>query len=148
MLVPSAGPVVWSSLSVLTGAIPSSIVVKNQEWYDQLEKPWWTPPPFVFPIVWTSLNAMIGWAACASRYNTNAMLLFGANRCLSLVWTPLFFEWKLAGLANLVAFSLILTAWHMIQVFSKKLLIVPYFIWLCVAFALNIRISWMNPNKF
>jgi len=35
---------------------------RSREWYRELDKPIFTPPDAVFPIVWTSLYAMMAWS--------------------------------------------------------------------------------------
>jgi tryptophan-rich sensory protein len=142
MLIPT--PVVWSSLCVATGGIPSSIVVQNQYWYQQLNKPSWNPPSYTFPIIWTALNAAIGWSACVSRHNPVAMISFAVNRCLSLAWTPIFFGQHNLGLANVIAALLCISSVHMLFNFKLKTLLVPYVVWLMIAFALNIKIQLLN----
>jgi len=37
-------------------------IFKPGEWYDGLNKPWWTPPGWAFPVVWTILYCMIAYA--------------------------------------------------------------------------------------
>ena len=59
---------------------------------------WWTPPPVVFPIVWTILYILIAvslwrlWErAPVSRRGGLAVLLFFAQLILNAIWTPVFF---------------------------------------------------------
>lgn len=146
MLLPSTAPIVWSTLCVASGALPSSVVVRNQEWYDTLIKPTWTPPPVVFPFVWTFLNVLVGWSACLSRHDISAMTSFAVNRALSLVWTPVFFGQRRIRRANRIAFVLYLTSWYMIATFRCSALLIPYSVWLALALALNVRIGQLNPS--
>ena len=51
-----------TSLIMCLGIGISESVVTRPEiptWYAALTKPWWTPPPLAFPIVWTILYIMM-----------------------------------------------------------------------------------------
>ena len=53
------------------GARNSPMSGRSKQWYDRLDKPRFTPPKAVFPIVWTSLYALMawsGWRICSSAW--------------------------------------------------------------------------------
>lgn len=60
-------PRLWPRLVATSGAVTAAAAAGgiatssglDTPWYDSLEKPSWQPPPQVFPIVWTSLYAII-----------------------------------------------------------------------------------------
>ena len=116
------------------------------EWYRELEKPGWAPPPWLFGPVWTVLYAMMGiaaWLVDRSRpMSRGALGLFGLQLALNALWTPIFF-----GLRRpFAAFVEILAMWVAILAtvvaFTRArvvagLLLVPYLAWVTFAALLN-----------
>jgi translocator protein len=125
----------------------------NGGWYDSLNKAPWTPPGWVFGAAWTTI--MICFAIyMAYRYNasenkTALLILFSLQWILNFAWNPVFFKFQavllglilIASLTVLVGYFLI-SGWGSIR--YKTLLIVPYFIWLCIATSLNAYIFIKN----
>lgn len=121
-------------------------------WYLDLNKAPWTPPGWVFGVAWTTIMV------CFSVYmaflylklpTTKVILLFGVQFVLNIIWNFIFFNQHHTGLGLLVIMAL--TA--IISVFLydyrkvlklKTLLILPYFIWLCIATSLNMYILIYN----
>ena len=94
-------------------------------WYRGLVKPWFTPPDWLFPVVWPVLYLLMGTAAWliysssesggrpnkADSTSQGAVLLFchpsrqealvvyGAQLLLNMTWPFLFFHWQMPGLA-------------------------------------------------
>ena len=72
---------------------------KSDDWYkDQLVKPWFTPPGWVFGPVWTILYGMMGYASyrilAQSSRGTDVKVAFAAyalQLALNFTWTPVFF---------------------------------------------------------
>ena len=99
-------------------------------WYSTLSKPWWSPPNWLFGPIWTTLYVLMGialflvWREGIHRRDVRfAILIFGVQLVLSLIWSVVFFSlhalfgsfaivmllW-LAILANIIAF-LIISKW-------------------------------------
>jgi len=121
-------------------------------WFDALRKPWFMPPGWVFPVVWTTLYVLMGIALAqllAARA-TAAVLLFAAQLILNLAWSPLFFAAHDARNALLLivvldaaVWATIVAAWRVRR--SSALLLLPYGAWLALATALNLAIVRLNP---
>jgi tryptophan-rich sensory protein len=68
-----------------------------REWYNELDKPGFTFPSAVFPIVWTSLYAMIAWSgwrvwsAPASMNRSLALRFWFSQLSTHAKWSKLFF---------------------------------------------------------
>jgi tryptophan-rich sensory protein len=124
-------------------------------WYATLNKPWFTPPNYVFGPVWTVLYLLMGISlylvisAGWEKKNKDGVLVFGAQLAANLLWSFLFFglHSPLAGLACiLVLLALIvatIVAFRRVSVTAAWLL-VPYLAWVCIATALNAGVVLLN----
>jgi translocator protein len=122
-------------------------------WYDTLKKPSWTPPPLVFPIVWTTLYIMIaiaGWKAWQSQGFGPLVVLWIAQLVINAAWSYIMFGRKQIGSALadvsllwLVVAAFTVMAWPVNQ--TASLLFVPYLIWVSIAWTLNLRVYQLNP---
>ncbi|MFM1813671.1 MAG: hypothetical protein RLZ98_366 [Pseudomonadota bacterium] len=125
-------------------------------WYAGLIKPSWTPPSWVFPVVWNILYAMMGvslWLlwdrAAPGPSRTAAITAFFVQLVLNASWSPVFFTLHQVGLALaiivLLAIAIATTiayAWR-VQRWAAWLLL-PYLAWVSYASTLNAGIWWMN----
>ncbi len=126
-----------------------------QGWYQQLSKPSFNPPDWLFGPIWTVLYGCIGVAACivwaspSSARRSIALALFWIQLFLNGVWPFLFF----AGHMLLLSFAGIVALWFAITITlvaffrvraSAGFLFVPYIIWVTFAAFLNFAIWRMN----
>lgn len=120
-------------------------------WFDALPKPWFMPPGWVFPIVWTTLYVLMGFAlgevlaAPPSPARRGAITLFVLQLLLNLVWPPIFFAAHRVALALGVILILDLAVLATVAAFylirrRAALLLLPYPAWLVIATALNLSI--------
>ena len=58
-----AAAVVLPTVGGFIGSFSSAKNTKVGGWYDSLQKPWWTPPKWVFGPMWTYLYASMGYAS-------------------------------------------------------------------------------------
>lgn len=125
-------------------------------WYATLAKPSWTPPSFLFPIVWTALYILMALAlwrlwekAAPSSARNWAIVLFLVQLALNAAWSPLFFGAH-ATRAALIDIVLLLAAIALTMVVSVRVdriaawLLAPYLAWVAYAATLNGGIVWMN----
>lgn len=96
---------------LLTGGSSSTA---SSQWYAD-RKPWWTPPSWVFPWVWTVLYAglaVILYVASGPQAPIRALLLpmVVVNLLLNAAWSPLFFRLRALLPALLVALAMLATA--------------------------------------
>ena len=129
-------------LTAAAGGLGALVVNAGMPAYQALNKPFYTPPDFVFPIAWSILYVLMAVSA-ARVWNTHSRQREQAIRvfCVQLarnVWFA--FLWLLA---------LIAVIWHMIQVFSRidapaGRLQFPYLLWTCFAAALNLGVALLN----
>ncbi|MGF7147930.1 tryptophan-rich sensory protein [Sphingomonas zeicaulis] len=126
-------------------------------WYAALDKPWFVPPGWVFPLAWTTLYILMGIALAlvledrGAPGRGRAIGLFVTQLLLNLAWSPLFFglhQVRIA-LAVVIAMAVIVAVtialFHRIRPLAAWLLL-PYLAWLCLATALNWEVARLNPS--
>ncbi|MCC7144865.1 MAG: tryptophan-rich sensory protein [Phycisphaeraceae bacterium] len=124
-------------------------------WYEGLDKPWFTPPGWVFGPVWTVLYvsmAVAAWLAWRKAGWSGAavpLALFGVQLILNAAWTWLFFglqrpELALidVGLLWVAIRAMVVTVWP-IQPWAGSLWLV-YLAWTSFASVLNAGVWWLN----
>lgn len=123
-------------------------------WYAGINKPSWTPPNWLFGPVWSALYLMMAVAAWLVWRETGltrgaALKLFAAQLLLNALWSYLFFGLKRPGFA----FAEIVLLWVAILATTLAFrrvtpaaawLMVPYFLWVTFAAALNFQIWRLN----
>lgn len=124
-------------------------------WYQSLQKPFYTPPDFVFPLVWSLLYALMAvaailiWLAPAGSQRRWALTLYGGQLIANAAWSWLFFGlhqigWALLDLIVLLALvSGCLVTFRQIKPLAATLL-APYLIWAGFAGVLNFHIWLIN----
>lgn len=124
------------------------------QWYQDLRKPSWTPPNWLFPVAWTTLYLCMAYAAARVALmpgNALAMALWALQIALNTLWTPVFFGLRRlrAGLVVLSALWIAVAAtlvalWQVDTVVGA--LFIPYLIWVTVAWMLNYSVMRLNPG--
>lgn len=125
-------------------------------WYAGLNKPFFSPPNWVFGPVWTLLYFLMGvaayliWIKGVHHKNVKAALgWFLVQLSLNFLWSFLFFGIRMP----LLAFIDIVLLGGAIALTIKKffplsrnaaLLLVPYFLWVSFASLLNLAIILLN----
>lgn len=138
-------------------ALGGYITVRNiPTWYASLAKPPWTPPNWVFPIVWNILYGMIAlslwllWDRTArSAQRTRLLQLFVVHLVLNCLWTPVFFGAHYVWTAQVIILALLGTIIGLIALSwpvkrSAALLLIPYALWVTYASTLNAGIGYLN----
>ena len=126
-------------------------------WYDQLEKPSFTPPDKVFPVVWTTLYALIAWSgwriwsAAPSRERNAALRLWISQLAENAQWSKLFFGQHRPTLALADVLALEGTIFSYITAAKKvdsaaATAFVPSAAWVAFATVLNAEIIRRNPR--
>lgn len=124
----------------------------QSDWYTSMNQAPWTPPGWAFGVAWTSI--MI----CFSIYmaflylkepSFKVKMLFLVQFILNVSWNYVFFNQHLIGLALAVIIGLTVVVALFLFLYKstlqyKTLLILPYFLWLCIATSLNAYILFNN----
>lgn len=143
-------------LGILSGVAAGSGF--GNAWFASLAKPAAMPPGWIFPVVWTLLYILIGfalamilWARGASG-RWIAIGLFVAQFALNLAWSPTFFAAHKMGAAFAIILLMIVLTIATVLAFARirpraALLMLLYLIWLCFAAYLNHAIETLNPGE-
>jgi tryptophan-rich sensory protein len=125
-------------------------------WYASLEKPSWTPPNWVFPVVWNILYAMMAvslWLLWDRPHDPvsarKAIGLFLIQLALNAAWSPVFFLLH-RPIEALVILGLLVISIAATIAFALKAqrtagwLLAPYLGWVSYATTLNAGIVVLN----
>jgi tryptophan-rich sensory protein len=124
-------------------------------WYKTLNKPFFTPPNWIFSPVWISLFVLMGislffvWRRPDHPQFKPALLFFFVQLILNIFWSIAFFGLKspLLGLMDIVLLwiAILFTILNFFKVskFSGALL-VPYLLWVSFAALLNFFLWILN----
>ena len=126
------------------------------DWYANLQKPVWTVPGWVFPLVWTPLYILMGLSLWMITMKTDRpkpnfwpYFWFFIQLALNLAWSPAFFFFECSLCGALVLSALLVTIGITILIFHKYVaaaayLLIPYLIWALYAGVLNYTIYFLN----
>jgi len=151
-----ASMAVFLLLVVLAAMVGSSF--QAGDWYVELAKPSWTPPPWLFGPVWSALYLMMALAAwkvwlTGHHARVGALIWWVLQLALNAAWSWLFFGLERPGWAWMEMSVLIILVVFCIRAFQllsrpAAYLMVPYLFWLIFAWFLNLSIWSMNGGYF
>lgn len=142
-------------ISLGIGGLSAFLTKDSMPIYSAINRPAFSPPPELFPIVWTVLFVLMGIAAgmiwCSNgRQLDFALLFYGAQLVFNFCWTLIFFNFRAYFAAFIwLCLLLVLIGITMIKFFRIKStagwLLLSYFAWVCFAGYLNFMIWRLNP---
>ncbi len=117
-----------------------------------------TPPPIVFPIVWSILYLLLGLSAVFYLMGQNLLAKLGsyiapyeAQMLLNFAWSVVFFGLQKPKISLIIIFAMIgLTGYLLWISWGKKLAfwtLLPYFLWILFAMYLNFYIVAKNNDN-
>ncbi|MBU3190106.1 tryptophan-rich sensory protein [Clostridium bowmanii] len=124
--------------------------------YKNFNKPPFSPPGLVFPVVWTILFFLMGVAAYrtwmkgkAGEDVSKALILYCSQLFLNFLWSIVFFRFRLYAIAFLELLLLLvfilLTTFEFYRIDKPSAyLMIPYIAWVSFAGVLNYAIWMMN----
>ena len=151
------GFIISIAIALAVGGLSALLTRENMRLFSEVNKPLFTPPAFLFPVVWTILYILMGFSSAVifehrrfkKREAETGLILYGINLILNFFWSIMFFNMR----AYSFAFAWLLILWSvilaMIAQFYKvnKLsayLQIPYLIWVTYAGYLTLGISVLN----
>lgn len=134
----------------------SALISGSMSGYMQLRRPPLSPPGWVFPVVWTALYLLMGWASylvlasdASKGAKRQALVTYGLQLLVNFLWSPVFFRLEL----RLLAFLILLSLWllvcltvHRFSAIDEKAgdLLLPYLLWITFAGYLNLGAFILN----
>ena len=121
-------------------------------WYNDLNKPSFNPPNYLFGPVWTLLYILMGVALYIlwTTSNRTAIIFFIIQLILNFAWSFLFFQLK-NPLIALIEILFLLSAMILTVVYARNItvtyLFIPYILWVSFATILNASIYFLNSNS-
>lgn len=125
-------------------------------WYETLEKPFFTPPNYLFGPVWTLLYMLMGISAgmvwSRGLYHVwvkTALYHFVFQLMFNALWSLVFFGlqkifWALLTIIALFILILLTIKWFKVVNKTAAYLLIPYVVWVLFAMALNFEIWRLN----
>jgi len=138
--------------------IGGAFTTPNLGWYAALQKPGFTPPNSVFPIVWTVLyatmavSAWLVWRKPADEGDKRvALTWFAIQLVLNVLWSFAFFQLHspIGGLAVILwlLVSIVITIVFFDRIArAAALLLLPYLLWVGFATGLNFAVWALNAG--
>lgn len=148
--------VFWVALAEGVGALASRLTREGVALYTQtVLQPPLSPPPFVFPIVWVILYALMGIGAArvyltpASNARSRGLLLFLVQLAFNFLWSIVFFNLQAYAFAFFWLIALwILILWMTVSFYQvdklAALLQIPYLLWVAFAGYLTFGVWMLN----
>lgn len=121
-------------------------------WYVELEKPFFTPPNWLFGPVWITLFTLMGISLYLvwDKKDKFAISIFGIQFVLNALWSLLFFGLQnpFYGLIEIIVlwFAILITIVRFYKIDKRAgIILFPYILWVSIAAALNYYIWVLNP---
>ena len=127
------------------------------DWYENLNRPSFTPPGWLFGPAWSILYTLMAvacwrvWRRCYGSFKAmgSARTWFFVQLALNFAWTPVFFGLHAIWPALIVIILLWLAIVQTIRAFANydkpaAWMLVPYLAWVTFATALNGAFAFMN----
>ncbi|MEO8774626.1 MAG: TspO/MBR family protein [Gelidibacter sp.] len=124
----------------------------TSDWYTSMNQAPWTPPNWAFGASWAFIMLCFSlyMASLYVKNPTNKVItLFIIQFILNVTWNFVFFNQHLVAIALgiIIALTFIITAFlvtYLKLMKARTLLVMPYFIWICIATSLNLFIFINN----
>ncbi len=138
------------------GGLAALLTMSSMDVYNIYEKPPLSPPGWLFPVVWTILYLLMGWASylvleskAKDAEKKEAFTLYGVQLGLNFLWPLIFFRAEKLLAAFLVLMGLWVAIYLTIRAFTKIRelagdLMLPYLLWVSFAGYLNLGIYLLN----
>jgi len=138
--------------TVLVGSLPAILLGDQFNYYGFINKPPFSPPGTIFPIVWTVLYILMGISLYLVNTNTNdtkPTTIYVAQLIVNALWSVFFFGLELTWFSAFWIVLLIgLVIWMIVEFFKVNkvaaYLQIPYLLWLFFALYLNVGVAILN----
>ena len=134
----------------------AALLSGGMDLYKELDRPPLSPPGWVFPVVWSALYLLMGYASyrvlesgAEPMQIRRAWIFYGLQLAANFLWPLLFF----GGQMYLAALLLLTLLWVLIFLTIRAFteaeelagdLLIPYLLWVTFAWYLNLGIFLLN----
>ncbi|MFP4517919.1 MAG: TspO/MBR family protein, partial [Oceanicaulis sp.] len=127
---------------------------KPGAWYRELDKPPWTPPDKLFPVIWAVLYVLMSLAAARVSEQPGddlALGLWSLQIIISTLWSAVFFGLNRIRTGAVIIAALWLAVLATTLAFLRldtlaAVLMAPYLAWGTFALALNVSVMVRNRS--
>ena len=139
-------------IPVIIGGVVG-LITSNAIDYNNLVQPFFAPPSFLFPIVWTILYVLMGVSygilETKGLNNSEINSIYYLQLIINALWSFIFFVFKCRFFAYIWILILDVLVINLIIKFYNKnktagLLQIPYLIWILFATILNLVVYLLN----
>lgn len=144
------------AIPLAVGAVAALLTGGGMGQYSVMNQPPLSPPGWLFPVVWTILYLLMGYASYrvltsgADEGQVNrALTLYGAQLAINFLWPLVFFglQWYWAAFVVLIVLWILIyltmRAFSEIDEWAGNLLL-PYILWVTFAAYLNLGVALLN----
>ncbi len=140
----------------VAAAMGSAATIPNiTTWYATLDKPFFSPPNWLFGPVWTVLYLLMGlslylvWVARYKKSKKSAFVVFGVQLALNVLWSVVFFGLHAPWAGVVIIVALLASIVATIRIFwpinkTAAYLLFPYVVWVSFATLLNSAVAALN----
>lgn len=144
------------ALPLAVGGLSALFTSEKMKSFGMLEQPPLSPPAWLFPVAWTILYLLMGWASYLVYTSGKdparvfgALTVYGIQLFFNFFWSIFFFnlEWYLVALIWLIALWLLILYTAILFYRINRMagyLMIPYLIWVTFAAYLNAGIYILN----
>lgn len=130
--------------------------MSTEIWYQQLLKPSWAPPAWLFAPVWTVLYTLIAisfgtvfYKVVKKKLSVRIALPFVLNLVFNFAFSPIQFSLQNNLLAAIDVLLVLVTLVWSIKVIYKRMrwvayLQIPYLLWVSFATVLQLTVTYLN----
>ena len=143
-------------IPLAVGALSALLSGGGMAAFDQMNKPPLSPPGWLFPVVWTVLYLLMGFASWLVLTSgapqpkiRKALIAYGLQLAVNFFWSIIFFGAELYLFAFVWLLLLwMLIIWTMVKFYDIRQLagelLLPYLLWVTFAGYLNLAIYLLN----
>ena len=144
------------AIPLAVGGFSAFLTRDGMRYFQSVSQPPLSPPPWVFPVVWTILYLMMGAASylvltggASQPRRDRALTVYGFSLAVNFLWPIVFFTMRF----YFGAFLLLLLLWVLAAVAALLFscidsragkLMLPYLVWLTFAAYLNLGVWVLN----
>lgn len=143
-------------IPLLVGTLSAWLTRDSMETFASLNQPPLSPPGWLFPIVWSILFLLMGWASyrvyngdAPENQKVSALVVYSLQLVVNFFWSIFFFNqgWYLFSFFWLLLLWALI--WGILFLFgrivpSTRWMLIPYLLWVIFAGYLNLGIWLLN----